>query len=219
MKLPVQFAPGTGWDYSNTNLVLLGLVLEKATGKTMQQVVAEEVLQPLRLSNTSWPNDGALPEPFARGFTYLPDNTTVADSTNWNPSWGSAAGALISDMSDLVVYAKALGTGSLLSPSLQAERLKFVKFPPLSASRRYGFGIGYENGWLGHTGELPGYNTAVYYLPAKAATVVVLANSDVDGDGGRGLASQLFYELGTIATPKHPTAVTLHKPHDDLPNK
>ena len=56
------------------------------------------------------------------------------------------------------------------------------------------------------------------FRPAKAATVVVLANSDVDGDGC-GLASQLFYELGTIATPKYPTAVTLHKPHDDLPNK
>jgi D-alanyl-D-alanine carboxypeptidase len=90
---------------------------------------------------------------------------------------------MISTVDDLLVYGRALGTGEgLLPPEQQAERLdSFLSddLPPNTADRAYGLGLGREYGWLGHTGELPGYNTAVYYSPELDATVVVEVNSDI----------------------------------------
>ena len=90
---------------------------------------------------------------------------------------------MISTLDDLLVYGRALGTGKgLLRPEQQTERLdSFLgeDVPPNTADRAYGLGIGREYGWLGHTGELPGYNTAVYYHPDLDATVVVEVNSDI----------------------------------------
>jgi CubicO group peptidase (beta-lactamase class C family) len=73
----------------------------------------------------------------------------------------------------------------LLPPEQQAERLNSFpgdEVPPNSAERAYGLGLGREYGWVGHTGELPGFNTAVYYHPELDATVVVEVNSDIPSD-------------------------------------
>jgi D-alanyl-D-alanine carboxypeptidase len=89
---------------------------------------------------------------------------------------------LISTVDDLLVYGRALGTGEgLLPPEQQAERLDSFSGgpPPLTADKDYGIGLVNDHGWLGHTGELPGYNTVVSYHPELDATVVVEVNSDI----------------------------------------
>jgi len=180
------FDPGTEFQYSNTNTVLLGLVLEQATGKTVGDLYREQIIEPLGLRETSFPGDtdSSLPDPHAQGYTLQgQDDGEPVTTTNWNPSWAWTAGAMISTVNDLLVYGRALGTGEgLLSPEQQAQRLdSFLSddIPPNTADRAYGLGIGRENGWLGHTGTLPGYNTTVYYHPDLDATVVVEANSDI----------------------------------------
>ena len=180
------FDPGTEFQYSNTNTVLLGLVLQQATGKPIGDLYREGITEPLGLRETSFPGaaDSSLPDPRAHGYTLQgQDDGEPADVTNLNPSWGWTAGAMISTVDDLLVYGRALGTGEgLLPPEQQAQRLdSFLgeDIPPNTADRAYGLGIGREYGWLGHTGTLPGYNTTVYYHPDLDATVVVEVNSDI----------------------------------------
>ena len=186
LESPPAFDPGTEFLYSNTNTVLLGLVLQRATGRPIGELYREQIIEPLGLRGTSFPDaaDSSLPDPHAQGYTLQgQEDGKPAAATDWNPSWGFAAGAMISTLDDLLVYGRALGTGEgLLPPEQQAERLGSFPgedVPPNTAERAYGLGIGREYGWLGHTGELPGYNTAVYYHPDLDATVVVEVNSDI----------------------------------------
>jgi D-alanyl-D-alanine carboxypeptidase len=173
------FAPGAQFDYSNTNTVLLGLVIEQVTGQPIASAIKQLILDPLQMGNTVWPGDSTeIPAPYPQGYT-LQGNAATPDhpsnATNWNPSWGWTAGELISNMKDLLVYDRALGTGQgLLDPASQTERL--TSFPGAAG---YGIGIGCIDGWVGHTGELPGYNTALYYDTTSDASIVVQTNSDI----------------------------------------
>jgi D-alanyl-D-alanine carboxypeptidase len=173
------FEPGAQFDYSNTNTVLLGMVIEEVTGKQVEDVFQELVFDPLGLDGTSWPRGSTeLPDPHPQGYTLqgnaaTPDNPSNA--TNWNPSWGWTAGELISTMDDLLVYGRSLGNGrGLLGEEAQAARLQEI---PGAAG--YGIAMGCVDGWVGHAGELPGFNTSVFYDTTSDTTIIVQVNSDI----------------------------------------
>ena len=197
------FKPGTGFQYCNTNTVLLGMIIEKVTGKSIADDFQTMSFQPLGLKNTVWPTGGSLPSPYAHGTTTLPDSDKPVDATHWNPSWGFTAGQIVSNLQDLRTWVKAYTTGAQLSPQMQKQRLMWVKLPPNTAQRKYGLGIGYDHGWFGHTGELPGYNTAPFYLPSQDATIVIEVNSDIPGPDHKDPAPVLFRALATIVTPNN----------------
>ena len=178
------FDPGKGWQYSNTNYIMLGLVLEQVTGKQIGELYQKEIIKPLHLKETSFPNtDPSLPKPYDHGYTLQgQSNGKLADATHWNPSWGWSAGGIVSTVGDQLVYGRALGTGEgLLPPEQQAERLTSFLYglKPNAPQRAYGIGLVDQRGWLGHTGELPGYNTTLYYNAELHTTMVVEVNSDV----------------------------------------
>jgi D-alanyl-D-alanine carboxypeptidase len=185
------FDPGTEWFYSNTNYTLLGLVLEKVTDKPIGDLYREQIIEPLDLKNTSFPDpsDSSIPEPHAQGYTLQGQSSggKPIDSTDWSPSEAWTAGQMISTVDDLLVYGRALGTGKgLLSPEKQSERLgSFVSDvpplnkPPLKGDLAYGIGLGKDHGWVGHNGEIPGYNTYLFYHPKLDAVVAVEVNSDI----------------------------------------
>jgi D-alanyl-D-alanine carboxypeptidase len=198
----LDFAPGTAWNYSNSNTVLLGVILEKATGKSMAQLFREYEFTPLGLTNTVWPSSSTLPEPYAHGATVNPFDEKKADATNWNPSWAFTAGAIVSTLQDLKIWAKACATGAQLSPALQKQRLAWVTFRPLKPGNTYGLGIIDKSGWIGHEGSIPGYTTMSYYLPSEDATMIVLVNTDVKTDG-KSPALALFRDLAAIVTPSN----------------
>ncbi len=199
---PPNFKPNTGWHYSNTNTVLLGMIIEKVTGESIADVFAQRIFKPLRLEHTVWPTGGALPEPYAHGITEQTVDGRQADATHWNPSWGFTAGALVSTLDDMRTWVDSYTTGSLIGSALQQQRLTWVTFPPNTSVRKYGLGIGNDHEWLGHTGELPGYNTAGYLLPQKNITVVIMVNSDVP-KGGVNPAPALFKAVTSIITPNN----------------
>ena len=186
-----QFDPGTEWFYSNTNYVLLGLVLEQVTGKPIGELYREQIIEPLGLTNTSFPDpaDSSIPEPHAQGYTLQGQSSgdKPIDSTDWSPSEAWTAGSMISTVDDLLVYGRALGTGKgLLPPEKQSERLdSFVSDvpplnqPPLKGDLAYGIGLGKDHGWVGHNGEIPGFNTYLFYHPELDAVVAVEVNSDI----------------------------------------
>ncbi|MFI8962846.1 serine hydrolase domain-containing protein [Streptomyces sp. NPDC053493] len=174
-KHPVKFQPGVQFDYSNTNLILLGLVVEKAGGMPLQDFIAKNVVGPAGLRHTFLPTDAAFPRPHAQGYTN--DTGQLEVATDWNPSWGWAAGAMISDLRDLRTWAKVLATGTLLTADTQKQRLDTL--PTGVGNAGYGLGIFDVGGWIGHNGSLPGYETIVAYLPESQATMVVMLNTDI----------------------------------------
>jgi D-alanyl-D-alanine carboxypeptidase len=192
------FGPGEDFQYSNTNLVLLGLVIEKVTGRKLADVLHERVLRPAGLRHTLFPQDDEFPEPHPRGYTDQTLSGEVEDVTDWNPSWAWAAGAMISDLHDLRRWAKVVATGELLSPETQAQRLKML--PTGYPGTDYGLGIFETNGWIGHNGSIPGYETVTVYLPSQKATLVIMINTDVVVDGQEP-STLLARAVTAVATP------------------
>src|SRR5918994_1771220 len=104
------FDPGTQFNYSNTNYVLLGLVLEQVTGENIRELTREQIIEPLGLKDTSFPTlaDTSLPDPHAQGYTLQGQSSgeKPRDATDWNASWTWTAGMMISTVDDLLVYGR-----------------------------------------------------------------------------------------------------------------
>lgn len=198
MKHRNTFEPGAQFQYSNSNLVLLGLVIEKVSGHRIEDVIHNRVLRPSHLRHTLFPTGPGFPDPHPRGYTNQTLSGETEDATDWNPSWAWAAGAMISDLQDLRRWAKIVATGELLSPATQAQRLRTLPtgIPGLS----YGLGIFETGGWIGHNGSLPGYETVTVYLPSQKATLVIMINTDITS-GSQEPSTLLARAVTEVVTP------------------
>ncbi|MGW4480894.1 serine hydrolase domain-containing protein [Rhodococcus triatomae] len=200
--LPISFPPGAGFEYSNTNTTLLGLVVEKVSGMSLSDYVTEKIVTPLELEQTSFPTDATFPEPHAQGYTTQTLDGAETTATDWNPSWGWAAGAMISTLDDLRIWGTALASGTLLSPETQAQRLETVSAPGYAPGVGYGLGIFDAEGWIGHNGSLPGYQTVVVHLPEKDTTLAIMINTDEAYQGGEP-STFLATAITQVITPDH----------------
>jgi D-alanyl-D-alanine carboxypeptidase len=203
-SLPRQFAPGHGFFYSNTNFVMLGLIIEQVTGKPYAQVLRNNILQPLGLKHTIFPDNNIIPAPSWHGYTTQgTNNAQTVDSTSWSPSSAESAGQMISNLQDMLTWARAVGTGATLTAASQRARLQGN---PASAmnGREYAFAIGHDHGWLAHDGEIPGFNAQLAYYPPRDITIIVLTNSDIANPPtapGPTPAPVIFSALGAVMTP------------------
>lgn len=128
------FMPGTSWSYSNTNYLLAGLVIEAATHHSAPFEIHRRILAPLGLKDTSFPlTDASIRGPHLHGY-----DLTGRDVTRFSPSYDWTAGAMISTVSNLARFHRALFTGKLLHPAQQRELLTTVQFPDAPA---YGLGV------------------------------------------------------------------------------
>jgi CubicO group peptidase (beta-lactamase class C family) len=193
------YEPGTNWNYSHTNYVILGLALEKITGKKMTTLMRDKVLRPLGLTNTTDTGTAAIPEPALHAFTSerrealeIPAGVPFyEESTYWNPSWTLARGTIqtttIDDMHDTAV---AIGTGKLLSHKSYEKmvstelRGKTTAVPGCSTcfeqseEYTYGLGIVIVGDWLTQAPSFSGFAGAEAYLPSKKIAVAVTATHD-----------------------------------------
>jgi D-alanyl-D-alanine carboxypeptidase len=187
-KHPPYFAPGKGWHYSNTNTILLGLIIEQLTHLPAEQAFQRSILRPLGLHQTSLPplSSSAIPDPHQQGYSYGTNFTgkgPLNNVTDWNPSWTWTAGAMLSTLHDLKIWAKALATGRLLSAATQKERLSWIPTGPSPAAPKYGLAITNFQGFIGHDGQITGFQSFMAYQPQKGATIIVLTNLDTAPDG------------------------------------
>ncbi|RFA15707.1 D-alanyl-D-alanine carboxypeptidase [Subtercola boreus] len=219
LALPVDFAPGTKYHYSNTNTILLGLIAEKLDGKPLRTIFADRLFTPLGLTETSFPElgDSSLPSPHSDGYFWWTNVNTIAssklppdllqqadagtflpnDGTLENPSWAWSAGSGISTIGDLATWVEALGgkTPGLLDPEMQKARMA----SPLATSdapdaTKYGWNLGQFGQFYGHTGELPGFNSFMGYDPVSDVTLVVWANL-APAANGQGPAAMISRKL------------------------
>jgi D-alanyl-D-alanine carboxypeptidase len=199
---PPLSSPGQAFHYSNTNTILLGLVVEKVSGQSLPDYIRDHIVTPLGLSHTSFPTTNAFPEPHAQGYTNWGADGAETTATDWDPSWVWAAGAMISTLEDLHIWSVAVATGKLLTPGMQRQRLETVD--ELDVPVRIGYGLGISNfaGWIGHNGTLPGYETVAVYLPEHQSTLVILVNTDITYQGNEP-SMTLAAAITKIISPDH----------------
>ncbi|MCU1627995.1 MAG: beta-lactamase [Pseudonocardia sp.] len=203
-KRPPLYPPGRGYNYSNTNFVLLGLIIEQATGRPVAEEFQSRIFGSLGMTGSSMPaaTDASIPDPHPQGYTYGINVGTIVlpatiqaqakagtlapfDVTKDNESWRWTAGSAISTADDLAEFVQALGGGGLLDPAMQKERLESMQptMPGIPDSPGYGLALAKLGSLYGHTGEIPGYDSFMGYDPDRKITVVVWATNAPAADG------------------------------------
>jgi D-alanyl-D-alanine carboxypeptidase len=173
-----NFPPGTGWSYSNTNTIILGMIIEKLTGNTLQSEINNRIIQPLQLSNTGFLTSGRdLPGTHGRGY-YSGEYEENNDMTEvMDVSWGWAAGSAYSVPRELRKYAERLVGGGFLSDSLQQKRLNDMQ--AITPDINYGLCLARRGSFYGHNGGMPGFTSTMYHSNNKNCTVIIYFNCDL----------------------------------------
>ncbi|KNE79458.1 MULTISPECIES: serine hydrolase domain-containing protein [Streptomyces] len=196
LRHPPVFAPGTRWGYSNTNYILAGMIVEKATGHSWQHEVRTRVIEPLGLRHTYAPDTFPfIPGPHAVGYQRFAEKGLEADPADprWgepvdvtvgNPSWGGAAGEMISTTEDGNRFLRALLGGEVLRPAELAEMKKTVRageFDSAWPGVRYGLGLMWAPNSCGgvwfHGGDIPGFKTRNGVTGDGSRSVMVSVNT------------------------------------------
>jgi D-alanyl-D-alanine carboxypeptidase len=173
------FEPGKGFHYANTNTILIGMIIEKLTQNKLQYEIENRLLKPLGMNNTSFPEIGnILPEPGCHGYSFDSTGSLTDCSEHYDVSWVWAAGAMISTLEDMKIWAEALATGKMISAELQKERLVWVEIE--GSPVKYGLGLFTLAGFIGHNGGLPGYTNITVHDSVNKATIVVFYNTEND---------------------------------------
>lgn len=208
-ELGAVATPGATWFYSNTNTVLLGVILERLYGKPIRDILQESFIGPLGLSKTIYPAPGesGMPEPYARGYmnwaNYLEEDSLPAsdlDVSVYDPSGVGPAGAMISTVGDLARWIEALAMESLGSKSMRRGHMDWKYFVGFGAAAAgpsgpvssYGLNMAHEpdttnnaDYWIvGHRGQISGYDTAMMYLPEQQTAIVVACTRSLKNGPG-----------------------------------
>ncbi|HEY1977092.1 MAG TPA: serine hydrolase domain-containing protein [Candidatus Baltobacteraceae bacterium] len=192
------FAPNAGYNYSNTNYLILGQIIEALTHDSVGDQIRKRLLIPFGLSQTSYPQTQAMPDPWAHGYG-LDKNRNWEDVSGTIPvSLMGAAGEMISDMTDMRKWITLYVAGKASKPATHRALMNCV--PTGHGNLAFGLGLGCSAGWYGYTGGLPGYNTADYYFPATGAFIVAWVDLQADKPSP-GVANAIFRDIARIMTP------------------
>jgi CubicO group peptidase (beta-lactamase class C family) len=169
---PLKFAPGTSAAYTNVEYVLLGLVIEVASGQSYAQFLQQHIFDPLRMKDTGYISDPSAV--LNRAYGYSPSAGGVKRATE-TPDAASllAAGAMYSTGADLAKWLIALHDGKLLKAASYAEMVT-----PDRDGYAYGLSVSTQYGGqdVGHLGDVPGFHTSTEYFPASRTGIIVISN-------------------------------------------
>jgi CubicO group peptidase (beta-lactamase class C family) len=202
--LPLQWTPGDKYEYNNSGYFLLGLVIEKATGKKYEQALQEMILTPLGMTDTGYDWSSTIIPHRAAG--YSGQGAALKNAAALDMQQPYAAGALYSTVEDLLKWDRALYTESLLP-----EAAKTTMWTPFKNGYAYGWNIGepapelfggYKR--IAHSGGINGFSSVIVRVPEPRLTVIVLANNETANAAlvGRDLAAIYFGQRYTIPVPR-----------------
>lgn len=194
------FEAGKGWEYSDTNYIVLGMIIEKVTGKSYYELAEERLLEPLKLNRTK-PQTGPSIKGMVQGYAGErnpfggTDEMLREGRMVFNPAFEWTGGGMVSNGRDLARWAHALYRGRAFDKSLMTPMLEGVPAPMLGKDVRYGLGVIIrptpQGTTWGHSGFFPGYFTDMMYFPETGTAVAVQVNSSVPPDIGRPLGRLL----------------------------
>jgi D-alanyl-D-alanine carboxypeptidase len=198
MARPVNFQPGEDYEYCNTNYILLGMIIEEISGSSYESMVESNIIEPLGLTNTFFPEVSYLNEDFCSGYS-INNEMIIYNGTVMDPSFAWSAGGMVSNLEDMSLWARALGQGTFLSNQNQQERMTWNGFSGEDDPYiKYCLGgWWYSDIFYGHTGVARGYTDAIYYMPSTETVFVIMANADyADIDN-------IFEKLSSVVYPEN----------------
>lgn len=192
-KKPLDFAPGTEFRYANSGYTLLGLLIEKLSGKSYGEFLQENIFDPLGMKQSGYENPQRILPQRATGYRQLPGEAIA--NVRYRELIGLyAAGGIYSTTEDLLRWDQALyGTKILSRESIAEMGVPRVEMRP-GKSYGYGFWTSRKNGRqeVGHGGNLDGFITYIARYPAEKVTVIVLSNN---GAGSAGKISDVLASI------------------------
>jgi len=203
-----DFPPGTDWNYSNTNFILAGMVVEKATWRSYGQEIGRRILRPLALRATSVPGtDARMPSPSGRAYSKLSEDpkAKIHDVTELNPSAAWAAGEMVSDSADLQRFYRALMKGQLLPRQQLKEMTTTVAMDPKNPDARYGLGVMWSRlscgteVW-GHGGGIHGSSSGAVTTRDASHSLALNFNGDWSGETGAVVEAEFCGHRGRTTT-------------------
>ena len=235
LSTPRLFEPGTTWDYSHTNYVILGRALEAIIGEPLATLIQDRILTPLSLTNTTSSATPEIPEPVLHAFTserrqalgIPPGVRFYEESTYWNPSWTIAEGAVqTTDIADMAASMEAVGAGTLLGPESHQAQVApdLIGFGAplegcpachtLDEAYAYGLGVVLSGPWILQNPLLAGYGSVGAYLPSRKIAIAVVTafgeeSFDEEGNTRSARASwEIFAGIAALLAPEEAPAAT-----------
>jgi D-alanyl-D-alanine carboxypeptidase len=203
------FAAGQGWDYSDTNYIVLGLILEGITGTRLYDEVEKRFLKPLQLARvvptTSRRVPGLVPGyAGSRDPLGLPDEVLVNGVFVINPQFEWTGGGYATSARDLARWGHALYTGKAVSPRMRDLMISQALPARLGADTKYGLGVIVRSttplggaAW-GHSGFFPGYQTELLHFPDRALTLALQVNTSAPRPAGTKSMLRILYDIATV---------------------
>lgn len=202
------FEAGKGWDYSDTNYIVLGMIIEKVTGRKFYDEANRRLLKPLKLTDTI-PQDGPRLKGVVQGYAG-PNNPfggtdamIVDGKFAINPQFEWTGGGYASTAHDLARWAKMFYEGKAFSPDLLPQVVDGVAAPMLGRESKYGLGAIIRKTpagtSYGHSGFFPGYMTDMMYFPEHKIAVAVQVNTSVGRSLGKPLSRVLVEVIEVLS--------------------
>jgi len=200
---PLEFEPGTKWNYSNSGYVLLGYLIEKISGESYSDFVQQNIFTPLGMKDSGYDSNSAIIAHRAAGYT--PGKSNPVNAGFVHMSIPFSAGALYSTTEDLLRWEQGLFGGKVLKPESLAKMTT-----PFKQDYAFGLGVSTQSGhkMIAHDGGIEGFNTALAYYPDDKLVVAVLAN--LNGPAGQIAGNLAKVALGEkVVLPTERKEVTL----------
>lgn len=194
---PLDFPPGSKWQYSNSGYYLLGLIIEKVSGMTYAEFLDQNIFRPLGLSHTRYDKPEDIIPDRAAGYEDVENKLTNAAYLSMALPF--AAGALVSTVDDLARWSAALFDGKLISRA-SLQRMTTPYKLPSGETTGYGYGLGISahagHRVVSHAGGINGFQSALLVLPEEHIVAVVLSNRA----GGQATLADLLKRLAGLAS-------------------
>ncbi len=198
--LPLDFDPGTKWNYSNSGYYLLGMIVENASGETYADYLSQHVFAPAGLKHTMY----EAPDGSGRAQGYRRNNKELVIAGPLSMTQPFSAGSLVSTAGDLVAWQRALVDGKLQPPDMLTRITSDLAETGDDRSAKYGYGIGVSTmdgrKVISHGGGINGFTSLLSYFPETDRTIAILANTEGFNTGA--LMAQIVDAMDETATSK-----------------
>ena len=201
---PPLFEPGTSFAYSHSDLCLLGVVLEKASGEPLGELLQKRIFTPLGMRESALMLTPQMAEPILHGYTN--ERGVFEDSSFWNPTAFRNSGNMNSTVADLARWVRGLATGELLSDNAFKEMMapSTAGLGPLTPEKFFAFGTAHLNSWLFMNPAFGGYNGVILYDNASKTTIIVYATLGPTANADTNNAVPIGTAIGRLLLPDDP---------------
>jgi D-alanyl-D-alanine carboxypeptidase len=180
------FSPGQGWAYSNTNYILLGMIIQKTAQQSLADAFQQGIFAPLKMINTFLDGEEPPTDCLIPGYSVHPEDSAqfidMSNTMHVSAAW--AAGGIVSTAGDLLTFNQALFGKQILKPASLSQMRDFIVAADPVYPMVNGYGLGLVSmkiagkACCGHVGNIPGYSSLLAYLPQDEVYLVVLMNQN-----------------------------------------